>query len=51
MEDLSLNPALSNLMSSHIFERIIFLSTKPPKGEIEKAYLLNKKISEYILME
>ena len=51
MEDLSLNSALSSLMSSHIFERIIFLGTGSPKGEIDKVYALNKKISEYLPME
>jgi|GEM_PF-6127255 len=51
MEDLSLNPALSNLLKTHVFERIIFLSGKDQKGKVEKAYSLNKKISEYLLME
>lgn len=49
LEDLSLNPALKSLMNSHIFERILFLSNKGPKGEIEKAYNLNKINSDYVL--
>jgi len=51
LEDLSLNPCLNNLLNLHIFERIIFLANKYPKGEIEKAYSLDKKISEYTIME
>lgn len=49
LEDLSLNPALKSLINSHVFERIIFLSTKGQKGEIDKAYNLNKINSEYVL--
>ena len=46
LEDLSLNPALKSIISNHIFERIIFLSTT--KGEIEKVYSLDKSNSEYV---
>ncbi len=49
LEDLAINPALKSLMNSHIFERIIFLKSKGPKGEIDKAYNLNKANSEYVL--
>ena len=50
LEDISLNPALNNLLNSHIFERLIFLNSKGPRGEIEKVYSLNKKTSEYAEM-
>ena len=48
MEDLMLNPALKELLKTHIFERIIFLSTKREKGEIEKVYALDKTNQEYV---
>ena len=48
LEDLSLNPALRNLLNMHIFERILILNSKE-KGEIEKVYVLNKANSEYML--
>ena len=51
LEDISLNPCLNNLLNAHIFEKIIFLSNKGTKGEIDKIYSLNKKVSEYILVE
>lgn len=49
LEDISLNPALKSLMNTHIFERIIFLNSKGQKGEIDKAYSLNKINSDYVL--
>lgn len=49
LEDLALNPAIKHLINSHVLEKIIFLSNKGPKGEIEKVYCLNKINSEYIL--
>ncbi len=49
LEDLSLNPSLKSIMNSHIFERILFLSNKGVKGEIDKAYSLNKINSDYVL--
>lgn len=49
LEDLALNPALKCLMNTHIFERIIFLNNKGIKGEVEKAYNLNKINSDYVL--
>ena len=51
MEDIYLNPALNMLTTLQVFERIIFLSTKSPKGKIEKVYSLDKGISEYVLVE
>ncbi|MNT82314.1 hypothetical protein D3C72_2220280 [compost metagenome] len=48
LEDLTLNPNLSTLIKNHIFERIIFLD-KTIKGKIDKVYILDKKIKEYIL--
>ena len=47
LEDITLNPALNTLLNNHIFERIVFLSEKVTKGEIDKVYLLDKKTSEY----
>ena len=49
LEDLSLNPAIKNLINTHIFERIIFLSNKGQKGEVDKVYSLNKINSDYVL--
>lgn len=48
MEDIQLNPAISKLIKTHIFERLIFLD-KNVKGEIDKVYTLNRMNSEYIL--
>lgn len=48
IEDLTLNPEISKLIDTHIFERLIFLDEKR-KGEIDKVYNLNKINSEYIL--
>lgn len=48
MEDITLNPEISKLIDTHIFERLIFLDEKR-KGEIDKVYNLNKITSEYIL--
>ncbi len=48
MEDIILNPEISKLIDTHIFERLIFLDEKR-KGEIDKVYNLNKITSEYIL--
>lgn len=48
LEEISLNPALKNLLNIHIFEKIIFLQDKGIKGEIKKVYSLNKKSSDYI---
>lgn len=48
MEDIKLNPEISTLINTNIFERLIFLDEKK-KGEIDKVYSLNKINSEYIL--
>lgn len=48
IEDMKLNPEVSKLIDTHIFERLIFLEEKK-KGEINKVYNLNKINSEYIL--
>lgn len=48
MEDILLNPEISKLIDTHIFERLIFLDEKR-KGEVDKVYSLNKINSEYIL--
>ena len=51
LEEISINPTLKTLLNLHIFERIIFLSDKQKKAEIQTVYNLNKKTSEYIIME
>lgn len=48
MEDIKLNPEISTLIDTHIFERLIFLDEKR-KGEIDKVYNLNKINLEYVL--
>lgn len=50
-EEISINPTLKNLLNSNIFERIIFLNDKTKKAEIESVYNLNKKTSEYLIMD
>lgn len=49
IEDIKLNPSLRELADNGVFERIIFLSDKKEKGEIEKIYVLNKIEKQYIL--
>ncbi len=51
LEEVAINPTLNKLLNLHVFERIIFLTDKNKKGDIDKVYNLNKKTSEYILME
>lgn len=48
IEDLMLNPALKELLKTHIFERIVFLSAKLEKGDIDKVYYLDKTTLEYV---
>lgn len=48
IEDIKLNPALKELLETHIFERLIFLDEKR-KGEVKKVYTLNTINYEYIL--
>ena len=51
LEEISINPTLKTLLRLNAFERVIFLSDKQKKAEIETVYTLNKKTSEYIIME
>ncbi len=51
LEEISINPTLKSLLNLHVFERIIFLSDKKEKAEIKLVYSLNKKNSEYMVME
>ena len=47
-ESIRLNPVFNNLLSLHLFERIIFLS-ETQKGSIKQAYELNSKLKDYTL--
>lgn len=49
LEEIKLNPALSNLIQKNIFERLVFLDPKM-KGNIEKVYALNKMTGDYFLI-
>ena len=49
IEDIKLNPTIRELINNGVFERIIFLSDKKEKGEIEKVYVLNKIEKQYVL--
>ena len=51
LEEISINPTLKTLLNLHIFERIVFLNDKQKKADIQAVYNLNKKISEYIIMD
>lgn len=51
LEEIAVNPTLNKLLKLHVFERIIFLTDKKRKAEVDKVYNLNKKASEYIVME
>ena len=51
LEEISINPTLKTLLKLNAFERIVFLSDKQKKAEIESVYTLNKKTSEYSIME
>lgn len=51
LEEISINPTLKTLLNLHIFERIVFLNDKQKKADIEAVYNLNKKTSEYTIME
>ena len=51
LEEISINPTLKALLNLHIFERIIFLSDKQRKAEMQTVYNLNTKTSEYTIME
>ncbi len=47
IEEINLNPAISELIRKNIFERLIFLDTKI-KGNIDKVYSLDKDTKEYV---
>lgn len=47
LEELALNPIISEIFNKNIFERIIFLSVEE-KGTIDKVYSLDKKNKEYV---
>ena len=51
LKEISINPTLNQLLNLHVFERIIFLTDKKRKAEIEKVYSLNNKTTEYMIME
>ena len=51
LEEISINPTLKTLLNLHVFERIIFLTDKKRKAEIKTVYNLNRKTSEYSIME
>ena len=51
LEEISINPTLKILLNLHIFERIVFLTDEKKKAEIEYVYTLNKKTSEYVIMD
>ena len=51
LEEISINPTLKALLKLHAFERIIVLDDKQRKAEVQIVYNLNKKNSEYSVME
>ena len=51
LEEISINPTLKILLNLNVFERIIFLSDKNQKAQIQAVYRLNKKTLEYLVME
>lgn len=51
MQDVLLNPAIKDLLNTHIFERVVFLDSKGKRGQISKVYSLDTKNSEYLVME
>ncbi len=51
LEEISINPTLKALLKLHAFERIIVLDDKQRKAEVQIVYTLNKKNSEYSVME
>ena len=50
-EEISVNPTLKQLLNLHVFERIVFLSDRERKAQIDCVYNLNKKNLEYCKME
>ena len=51
LEEILLNPVLNKILKTHIFQKIIFLSSTGKRGEISKIYTLNKRKSEYCIWE
>ena len=51
LEEISINPTLKTLLKLNAFERIVFLGDKQKKAEIDTVCTLNKKTSEYSIME
>lgn len=51
IEEIKLNPVIRELTDNGVFERIIFLSDKKEKGEVEKVYHLNKIEKQYIIYD
>jgi len=51
LEEILINPTLKELLNLHIFERIVFLTDKKQKAEIESVYNLNRKTADYSIME
>lgn len=49
IEDIKLNPVIKELIDNAVFERIIFLSDRKEKGEVDKVYSLNKMEKQYVL--
>lgn len=50
LEELALNPIISEIFNKNIFERIVFLDVKE-KGKISKVYSLDKKNKEYVVLK
>ena len=51
LEEISINPTINKLLNLYVFERIIFLNDKQRKAELQTIYALNKKTSEYTVLE
>ena len=50
LEEIAINPTLKKLLNLHIFERVVFLSDKVRKADIDKIYYLNKEKLDYFLI-
>ena len=51
LDEVLVNPVLRELLKTHIFQKIIFLSATGVRGEISKIYSLDRKKCEYCTME
>lgn len=51
LEEILINPILRRILKTHVFEKIIFLDSNGRRGEISKIYTLDKKKSEYHILE